>query len=227
MARARWASPAILALSLTVTACGGASSSSLGTTTTSTTERPTLGALNTGCPECGEVAPNTVTVEGYQEGNDVFGGVTFSHVNWHNWGSARSTATAKGFFESPGESSEVTLTAFDVGTCGHTHGYQALEWTATFDPTSYFDTCTGRGVGAGWPTTATTLPLPPPTTVPPSTTTLPPPTTTTTAPVVTCSLAVLREETLSACQQTIGEACPVDALEAVGRESYGCTQFTP
>jgi hypothetical protein len=96
------------------------------------------------------VAPNKVTLEGYKQDGVVFGGIVFTDVNWHNWGSARATATANGFFESPGESSNVTLTAFDLGTCRHGRGYRALEW-GTFDPTNYFDTCSGKGVGQGWP----------------------------------------------------------------------------
>jgi hypothetical protein len=97
------------------------------------------------------VAPSTVTLEGYQQNGVDFGGIVFTDVNWHNWGSARPTATASGFFKSPGESSNVTLTAFDLGTCGHDRGYRALEWAGTVDPTNYFDTCSGKGVGQGWP----------------------------------------------------------------------------
>jgi hypothetical protein len=48
----------------------------------------------------------------------------------------------------------VTLIEFDLGTCGATYGYQALERLSSsqsFDPSSYFDTCTGKGVGRGFP----------------------------------------------------------------------------
>jgi hypothetical protein len=97
------------------------------------------------------VAPSKVTLEGYRQGDVAFGGIVFTDVIWHNWGSARATATANGYFESPGESSSnVTLIAFDLGACGHDRGYRALD-LGTFNPTNYFDTCSGKGVGQGWP----------------------------------------------------------------------------
>ena len=68
-------------------------------------------------------------------------------------GAATATATANGFFRAPGESAQVTLVAFDLGPCGTTYGYGALEWLTsgqTFNPNAYFDVCTGQGVGNGF-----------------------------------------------------------------------------
>ena len=140
-------------LALSVAACG-APASSVGATSTPEPE-PTLGTVNATCQGCGEVAPASLTLEAYAEDGSVFGGVVFTKVRWRSWGSGRATAPAThAFFLGPGEPDTVTLYAFDPGTCGGRHGYRRLEWVesgARFDPARYYDTCTGKGVGAGFP----------------------------------------------------------------------------
>jgi hypothetical protein len=161
-------------VSLTLAACGGAASSEgagtsatstpsatassqeAGTSTTSTTSEttttpstapsPTLGTANPLCQGCGEVAPAKVTLQGYTQDGSVFGGLVFTQVQWQAWDSHEAIApTTHAYFVSPGESGTVTLYAFDLGTCGTTYGYRALEWVgngSTFDPSMYYDTCT-------------------------------------------------------------------------------------
>lgn len=123
--------------------------------TTSTAPSPALGGANADCQGCGQVAPATLTLGGYSLNGAVFGGMKFSQVAWQSWGSAQATAPGTNAnFVSPGESGTVTLIAFDLGQCGSTYGYQALEWltgSQSFDPSSYYDTCDGKGVGQGFP----------------------------------------------------------------------------
>ena len=125
------------------------------TSNTLTASQPTLGMTNAGCHGCGEVAPSIVIAKGYTVNAYSFPGIVFTKVHWQKWGSSRATALgADAFYIGAGESSTVTLYAFDLGTCGTTYGYRAMEWVAThptLDSTSYYNTCTGRGVGAGFP----------------------------------------------------------------------------
>lgn len=56
------------------------------------------------------------------------------------------------YYASPGERG--TLYAFDLGRCGGAVACRALECvsgTAPPDPTAHHDTCTGKGVGPGFP----------------------------------------------------------------------------
>jgi hypothetical protein len=131
------------------------STSTTATSTTSGAAAPALGAANTDCQGCGQVAPATLTLGGYSLNGVVFGGMKFSQVTWQSWGSAQARApSTNANFVSPGESGTVTLIAFDLGQCGGTYGYQALEWltgSQSFDPSNYYDTCDGKGVGQGFP----------------------------------------------------------------------------
>lgn len=101
------------------------------------------------------MAPATLTLGGYSLNGIVFGGMKFSQVTWQSWGSAQARApSTNANFISPGETGTVTLIAFNLGRCGSTYGYQALEWlTASqrFDPSKYYDACDGREVGQGVP----------------------------------------------------------------------------
>jgi hypothetical protein len=128
-------------------------STTTATSTTSAAASPVLGGPNSDCQGCGEVAPTTLTLGGYSLNGTVFGGMKFSQVSWQSWGSAQTRAPATNAnFVSPGEMGTVTLIAFDLGRCGGTYGYQALEWltaSQSFDPSNY-DTCDGRGVGQGF-----------------------------------------------------------------------------
>ena len=126
------------------------------TTTTNVSSPPTLGvAVPARCLGCGQVEPSQVNVLAYALPGHVFPGVDFTSVQWQSWGAPRATATSNGFFRGPGESGTETLIAFDLGTCNGTYAYRAFEWTGTgrsqtFDPTNYFDACTGHEVGQGW-----------------------------------------------------------------------------
>lgn len=124
-------------------------------TTSTTAPSPTLGVANSACQGCGGVAPSAVTLQGYSQNDGVFGGMVFTQVQWQSWGSAQATAPGThAYFESPGESGTVTLVAFDPGMCGNTYSYRALEWlnsSQSFDPSSYYDVCSGTGVGRGFP----------------------------------------------------------------------------
>jgi hypothetical protein len=42
-----------------------------------TSPSPRLGVANSGCDGCGDVAPSTLTLEGYSESGPVFGGIVF------------------------------------------------------------------------------------------------------------------------------------------------------
>lgn len=83
----------------------------------------------------------------------VFPEVDFNVVQWKFWGTPRSTAAVNAYFQGPGEYDQETLLAFNLGYCGSTFSYRALEWLAkgqNLDPSNYFNTCTGQGVGKGW-----------------------------------------------------------------------------
>ncbi len=96
-----------------------------------------------------------MTLQGYTQSGYFFGGMVFTQIQWQSWGSAQATAPGtQAFFVVAGESERVTLVAFDLGKCGNTYVYRALEWPSSsqsFDPSIYFDTCSGKGVGRGFP----------------------------------------------------------------------------
>lgn len=85
--------------------------------------------------------------------------MTFAGLAWQNWGSRQATADTNALFGGPGEYHKVTVVAFDLGECDGVIAYRAVEWPGSleaFDPTSYFNLCTGQGIGKGWPTTSGT-----------------------------------------------------------------------
>lgn len=104
-----------------------------------------------------------MTLQGYTQSGATFGGMVFPYVQWHSWGAGQSTAPdTHAYLVGPGDWGTVTLYAFNLGSCGGTYGYQALEWVrsgATVDAASYYDTCTGKGVGRGYRVTPNSGPI--------------------------------------------------------------------
>ena len=125
---------------------------------------PTLGLSGTAhCQGCGQVEPASLAIEAFMSGRDLFQGVAFSKLQWHGWGGSRATAQTDGYFAGPGEYNSVTVVASDPGMCHGSLVYQALQWLPPNNPpiyelSSYFDTCTGQGVGPGWGHSTTTAP---------------------------------------------------------------------
>lgn len=157
----RWrtgGTPVLVVVALVLAACGGgspAASTDTGPTTAPAGTRPTLGARNPGCEGCGEISPAKVVLLRYAASGSVFAGIVFTHVVWRSWGSSQAVApAASAYYVSPGERGTVTLYAFDLGRCGGAPAYRALEWVsggAARDSAAHYDTCTGRGVGPGFP----------------------------------------------------------------------------
>ena len=138
----------------------GPSSATATSTVTPTTAAPpapaapvTLGAPNPStCVGCGQVEPPQVRILTATSPGVVVPEVDFTGIRWQAWGTPTASASVTAYFTGPGETDQVTLTAFDLGPCGSTYGYRALEWTSSgqaFRPSDYFDTCTGRHVGQG------------------------------------------------------------------------------
>jgi hypothetical protein len=115
---------------------------------------PTLGQLagdfahGTGF---GQVKPSKIF-----NGGDPTGLVT--DVVWSSWGASQATATGTSDYVGPGQSDaqgteeQATVVAFDLGTCGGTLMYQAVEWyfpqhSQAFNPNTYENICTGSYVG--------------------------------------------------------------------------------
>lgn len=123
-----------------------------------TVAEPALGLSGTPhCQGCGQPAPAHLAIEAFQSGGDSFPGMVFSDLQWHGWGGPQATAETDAYFGGPGEYRPVILFAFDLGNCHGSRIYRAVEWPGhSFDPSSYFDTCTGEGVGQGWGTPTTT-----------------------------------------------------------------------
>ena len=80
------------------------------------------------------------------------------HLTWSSWGGATATGTGIAEYLAPGQSvaqgspEHATVVAFDLGTCNGTAAYRAIEWYFPghgqhFDPTRYFDACTGQDHG--------------------------------------------------------------------------------
>jgi hypothetical protein len=101
----------------------------------------------------GEVRPATVF-----NGGDPTGLIT--HITWSSWGDSAAIGTGMGNYEPPNQpvvdsiKESATIVAFDLGTCGGTLMYQAVEWYfpqhgQKFNPSQYEDICTGSYVG--WP----------------------------------------------------------------------------
>lgn len=99
----------------------------------------------------GEVRPATVF-----NGGDPTGLVT--DITWSSWGGSTATGTGTSDYVGPnqtvagGTQEKVTIVAFDLGTCGGTLMYQAVEWYfpqhgQNFNPSQYEDICTGSYVG--------------------------------------------------------------------------------
>ncbi|WP_052434301.1 hypothetical protein [Streptacidiphilus melanogenes] len=79
-------------------------------------------------------------------------------LNWSSWGGAKAEGTGSAEYVGPGQSvaqgsaEQATVVAFDLGTCHGQTAYRALEWYFPgkgqhFDPTRYFDACTGQDHG--------------------------------------------------------------------------------
>ena len=99
----------------------------------------------------GKVKPTEVF-----NGGDPTGLVT--HITWSSWGGIAATGTGTSDYVGPNQSvasgteEGVTIVAFDVGTCGGTFMYRAVEWFypqhgGSFNPNQYEDVCTGSYVG--------------------------------------------------------------------------------
>jgi len=99
----------------------------------------------------GEVRPATVF-----NGGDPTGLVM--HITWSSWGGSTAIGTGTSDYVGPnqtvagGTEEMVTIVAFDLGTCGGTLMYQAVEWYfpqhgQSFNPNQYEDICTGSYVG--------------------------------------------------------------------------------
>jgi hypothetical protein len=99
----------------------------------------------------GEVRPATVF-----NGGDPTGLVM--HITWSSWGGNTAIGTGTSDYVGPnqtvagGTEETVTIVAFDLGTCGGTLMYQAVEWYfpqhgQNFNPSQYEDICTGSYVG--------------------------------------------------------------------------------
>jgi hypothetical protein len=98
----------------------------------------------------GEVSPPDINSLG---GNDPTGYV--SSITWTNWGASEATGQGKAiYFTNPNAPVSgqpvvnVTVVAFDLGTCGSGPAYQAYEYYfpeygESFSSTNYEDTCTG------------------------------------------------------------------------------------
>jgi len=99
----------------------------------------------------GEVRPATVF-----NGGDPTGLVM--HITWSSWGGSTAVGTGTSDYVGPnqtvagGTQETVTIVAFDLGACGGTLMYQAVEWYfpqhgQTFNPGQYENICTGSYVG--------------------------------------------------------------------------------
>jgi hypothetical protein len=101
----------------------------------------------------GQVAPARIF-----NGGDPTGLVT--GISWQHWGSPHATGTGTSEYVGAGQSvatgtpQPVTVVAFNLGTCGGTLMYRAVEWYfpqhgQAFSATHYEDICTGGYVPAG------------------------------------------------------------------------------
>jgi hypothetical protein len=99
----------------------------------------------------GEVRPATVF-----NGGDPTGLVM--DITWSSWGGSTAIGTGTSDYVGPnqtvagGTQEKVTIVAFDLGICGGTLMYQAVEWYfpqhgQKFNPSQYEDICTGSYVG--------------------------------------------------------------------------------
>lgn len=116
--------------------------------TSTSTPPPTLGRAgvflySTGF---GEVMPSSVFLGGEAES-------AVSQITWSSWGDAEASGKGTGCYyagtipAAQCRSEEVTLFAFDLGTCQGTYMYQQLEYVfleegETFDPSNGIDICT-------------------------------------------------------------------------------------
>jgi hypothetical protein len=122
--------------------------------TSAVSSTSSLGTSTPHCRGCGQSKPGHFAIEPFEVGNQVFPGMTFTNLNWQDWGNRQATAETTALFGGPGEYGKVTVVAFDLGECDGVPAYQAVEWPGTlqaFDPSSYFNLCTGQGIGTGWP----------------------------------------------------------------------------
>ncbi|WP_152628276.1 hypothetical protein [Streptacidiphilus neutrinimicus] len=113
---------------------------------------PVLGALwAPGVQGYGRARP-----AGLSNNGDPTGIVT--DLRWSSWGGARADGTGTAEYVAAGQSvaqgsaQQATVVAFDLGTCDGRTAYRAIEWYFPgkgqhFDPTRYFDACTGQDHG--------------------------------------------------------------------------------
>jgi hypothetical protein len=80
------------------------------------------------------------------------------NITWTTWGSAGALGSGISDYVAPGQTvaggteETVTIVAFDLGRCGGTLMYRAVEWYfpqhgEVFDPNQYEDICNGQYVG--------------------------------------------------------------------------------
>jgi hypothetical protein len=118
-----------------------------------------------GTPTLGQLAGDFAHGQGFGQvkpseifnGGDPTGLVT--HIAWSSWGGSQATATGTAEYVGPnqsvaqGKEESATVVAFDLGTCGGTYMYQAVEWyfpqhNQAFNPNTYENVCTGTYVGS-------------------------------------------------------------------------------
>jgi hypothetical protein len=89
-------------------------------------------------------------------GGDPTGLVT--KITWQSWGGATATGTGTTTYVpanapvADGQQETATVVAFNLGNCGGTYMYQAVEWYfpqhgQSFNPAQYENVCTGSFVG--------------------------------------------------------------------------------
>lgn len=86
-------------------------------------------------------------------GGDPSGMVT--DIRWQDWGAAKAIGEGKSLYVTEYVSragmESARVVAFDLGKCGSSLSYRAIEWyfpqhRQTFDPRNYINICTGRYV---------------------------------------------------------------------------------
>lgn len=104
----------------------------------------------------GQVGYGTARPQKISNDGDPTGTVT--DVAWTSWGAAKAEGDGTSAYVGPGRftadatEEKAHVVAFNLGICGGTLMYQAVEWYfpqhgQKFDPASYHDICTGGFVG--------------------------------------------------------------------------------
>jgi hypothetical protein len=120
---------------------------------TTTGPQPTLGRLSGIYVHglgFGQVKPST-----FSNGGDPTGSV--GSITWDSWGGTTATGTGMSDYVADGQTvaggtqSPVTVVAFDLGSCGGTVMYRAVEWYfsthgGAFNPNQYENICDGAPV---------------------------------------------------------------------------------